>query len=189
MTARWICLAAVLFVAVPSVALAKPTAHHGGSKVSKKKVLHARWRAATSAFRIGPGSLFGGASAPGGSSKPAPGGGPTGGPAPGGGSDPTAPAPVYHTLSVASKEFSFTMSRLLLTPGSETIQLNNRGEDPHNLVIAPEDGSSGPLASYPDVAPDDNHTQQVDLPAGRYKLWCSLPGHEALGMHATLRVE
>jgi hypothetical protein len=217
-TPRRACLATLVAIALPALVLvpqagakkaapqatakaaaqvATKPASNAAAKASPAKAAHGRkrsratrrmrWRTAASAFRIGPGALFGG-SVSGGTATPAPGGGP-GVPAPGGGSDPTAPAPVYHTLSVASKEFSLTLSRQLLTPGSETVQLNNRGEDPHNLVISPEDGSSGPLATYPDVASLDSHTQQVELPAGRYKLWCSLPGHEALGMHATLRVE
>lgn len=124
------------------------------------------------------------------------GGGPTtptpgpGGPAP---PDPTAPAPApptpIHTLSVASREYSLTLSRQVLTPGLETIQLNNRGEDPHDLVIAHDDGSGTPVIQYPETPSLEAHTEKVQLAAGPYKLFCSLPGHEALGMRATLRVE
>jgi plastocyanin len=166
-----------------------PTRAKANATARKRARLRARtlrWRVASSALRIGPGTLFGGSTS--GGSTTAPGGAP-GDPPSGGGSDPAQPPPVYHTLSVASREFSLTLSRQLLTPGTETIQLNNRGEDPHNLVIAAEDGSGDPIATYPDVASLETHTEQVELPAGRYKLWCSLPGHEALGMRATVRVE
>jgi plastocyanin len=171
--------------AVAAAAPAQATAR------KRARARRSRWRVASSAFRaVGPGTLLGSsATAPGGGSTSAPGGGATGDPQPGGGSGPAQPPPVYHALSVASREFSLTLSRQLLTPGTETIQLNNRGEDPHNLVIAPENGSGGPIATYPDVASRETHTEQVVLPAGRYKLWCSLPGHEALGMRATVRVE
>jgi uncharacterized cupredoxin-like copper-binding protein len=102
---------------------------------------------------------------------------------------PAPPPAAIHTLSVASREYSLTLSRQVLTPGLETIQLNNRGEDPHDLQIGPDDESGSVLRAYPETPSLEAHTEKVELPAGRYKLWCSLPGHEALGMKATLRVE
>ncbi len=141
-----------------------------------------RWRTRTSGARTEPGALGGslGPALPGG---PAPGSG--GEPQPG--SPPGLP-PVFHALSVQSREWSLKLSRTLLTPGLQTIQLNNRGEDPHNLVISPE-GTHTPLAEFPETGPDAGHTEQLPLPAGSYYLWCSLPEHEGNGMHATLRVE
>jgi plastocyanin len=214
MTARWACLAALAAVAPLAVATAvSPSAVAKVERATAGERAHAaanpqrpgtrrraasgakhraharrmRWRAASAALRIGPGALFGGA-APGDPTAPGSPGSPSA-PVPGGGGPAPGPAPVHHTLSVATREFSLTLSRQLLTPGTETIQLNNRGEDPHNLVIGPDDGSHDALATYPDVDSLQSHTQQVDLPAGRYRLWCSLPGHEELGMRATLRVE
>ncbi len=159
----------------------RAVAKRAGAKRAKAKRM--RWRSRTVAFRTGAGFLFGG-TGQGGSGAP-------GSPVPGGGSQPgspTGPAPEYHAVSVAAREYSLTLSRPVLTPGLQTIQLNNRGEDPHDLVISLED-SHAPLADFPETPSEENHTEQVPLPAGRYRLWCSLPGHEALGMKATLRVE
>jgi uncharacterized cupredoxin-like copper-binding protein len=61
------------------------------------------------------------------------------------------------------------------------------GEDPHNLVLSPDDGSHTPLASFPETDPGGLTKRTLSLSAGRYLLWCSLEGHEALGMRATLR--
>lgn len=173
---------ALLGLAAPPVVLAKP--HH--QKVAKKKAKAkvARWKASNAALRLGPGALFGGGQVGGSPTAPSP-----GGPAPiDPGAPPQPPTPI-HTLSVAAREYSLTLSRQVLTPGLETIQLNNRGEDPHDLVISPDDGSGTALFTYPEVPSLEAHTAKVELAAGRYELFCSLPGHKALGMRATLRVE
>ena len=91
-------------------------------------------------------------------------------------------------MSVAAREFSYTLSRPVVATGEVTFELRNAGEDPHNMVVSPE-GSHDALTSFPDLDPAGVATQELTLPAGRYYLWCSLEGHEAAGMHATLRVE
>jgi len=72
--------------------------------------------------------------------------------------------------------------------GELTIELRNNGEDPHNLVVSPQ-GTHDRLVSFADHDPADVSATNVTLGAGRYYLWCSLEGHEAAGMSATLRVE
>ena len=184
-------VAVALLAGTSPAASAERSTHAAGKKpISAKKskqrvkAKRMRWRARSVAFRTGAaGFLFGG-SGQGGSG--APGSSTPGGSLPGG--SPTGPATEYHAVSVAAREYSLTLSRAVLTPGLQTIQLNNRGEDPHDLVISLEDFHD-PLADFPETPSEDNHTEQVPLPAGRYRLWCSLPGHEALGMKATLRVE
>ena len=67
------------------------------------------------------------------------------------------------------------------------IQFLNRGEDPHDLRC----GASAALvrrSRCPRRAPGALAQAEVRLPTGRYRLWCSLPGHRALGMRAKLRV-
>jgi plastocyanin len=190
-------LVAALLLALPPAAgaadasptsRAKAKAKHAAARKHKRTraahqaaIQRIRWRPSSEGLRLGAGFLFG-ATTPGAPSLP--------GGTPGTGTQPGVPEPpaIHHAMSVASREFSLTLSRAVLTPGLETIQLNNRGEDPHNLVVSPED-SHQPLAELPETGPDATHTQQVDLPAGRYRLWCSLPGHEEAGMKATLRVE
>ena len=109
-------------------------------------------------------------------------------PAPG----PQDPAPVDPALpsfvSVAAREFSLTLSRPLVGAGNVRIELRNVGEDPHNLVVSPE-GSHSPLDSFSTLDPGLYERRTVALEPGRYQLWCSLEGHETLGMSVTLRVE
>jgi hypothetical protein len=100
---------------------------------------------------------------------------------------PGTPLPTF--VSVAAREFSLTLSRPLVGRGDMRIELRNNGEDPHNLVVSPDDGSHTPLASFSTLDPSTFERKSVTLDAGRYQLWCSLEGHEAKGMSVTLRVQ
>jgi hypothetical protein len=112
-------------------------------------------------------------------------------PGEGGGSTPGGPGPqtpLSRYVSVSAREWSLTLSRPLVGAGKVTVELRNVGEDPHDLVLSPDDGSHTPLASFPETGSGGLTKLGVTLPAGRYLLWCSLPGHEALGMRAKLQV-
>jgi plastocyanin len=119
---------------------------------------------------------------------PLPGGG-SGGTS--GGDDAPAPPPIRFVSATArdTPDYSLTLSRPKVNAGSVTIELRNNGEDPHNLVVSPDDGSHTPLASWADTGPGAILRKSVTLPAGRYQLWCSLLDHEARGMTADLVVE
>jgi hypothetical protein len=110
-------------------------------------------------------------------------------PAPGGAPPSQPPPPLPRFASVAAREWSLTLSRPVVGAGAVTIELRNLGEDPHNLVVSPDDGSHAPVASWAETGPGGVLRQSVTLPAGRYLLFCSLEGHEAAGMSARLRVE
>jgi hypothetical protein len=106
--------------------------------------------------------------------------------------DPQAPAPSDPVLptfvSAAAREFSLTLSRPLVGAGNVRIELRNSGEDQHNLVVSPE-GTHTPLASFSTLDPGLYERRTVELAPGRYRLWCSLEGHESKGMSVTLRVQ
>jgi hypothetical protein len=89
---------------------------------------------------------------------------------------------------VAAREWSLTLSRPAVATGAVTVELRNLGEDPHNLVVSPDDGTHVPLATFSETDPGALERRALTLSAGRYLLWCSLEGHEALGMRTTLRV-
>ncbi|HXQ89018.1 MAG TPA: plastocyanin/azurin family copper-binding protein [Solirubrobacterales bacterium] len=97
------------------------------------------------------------------------------------------PEPEANRLAVKAAEFYFVLSRPSVKPGAVTIELNNQGEDPHNLNLQLEGGSGEPL-QIPETDSEERSIASFDLPAGEYKLWCSLPEHEEKGMTATLQV-
>jgi plastocyanin len=103
---------------------------------------------------------------------------------------PAAPTPpaLGRYVSVSAREYTFTLSRPVVAAGQVTVELRNMGEDPHNLVVSPDDGSHTPLATWADADPDAVVPQKLTLPAGDYRLWCSLLDHESRGMSVRLEV-
>jgi uncharacterized cupredoxin-like copper-binding protein len=81
---------------------------------------------------------------------------------------------------VEATEYHFALSRTTLRAGRAIIQLSDRGEDPHDLRFA--------RVGIKQTLPGAVGQWSGRLKPGRYKLWCSLPGHEALGMKAYIRV-
>jgi len=95
---------------------------------------------------------------------------------------PAAPA----RLQATAREYSLALSRPTVAAGALVLQLVNRGEDPHDLHV--RNGSSD-ILQIGLTDPEGGLGQAAGtLPAGTYTLYCAVPGHEALGMRATLRV-
>jgi hypothetical protein len=90
-------------------------------------------------------------------------------------------------LLVTGDEYSLVLSRLSVRHGPALIQFLNRGEDPHDLRLR-RIGSVAHTVSVPEIRPGGLVELDVRLRTGRYRLWCSLPGHRELGMRALLRV-
>ena len=89
-------------------------------------------------------------------------------------------------LMVQAEEYSLVLSRQSVVRGPALIQFMNRGEDPHDLKLRRTGGTHAISVSE---TPSGALAQaNVSLRTGRYRLWCSLPGHRALGMRAKLRV-
>ena len=87
-----------------------------------------------------------------------------------------------------SDGFKLTLSRPAVAAGNVTIELRNIDNGPHDLVVEPEGGGVA-VADFDEAGPGAVARKQVALAKGRWYLYCSLPGHEAIGMHATLRAE
>ncbi|HET8954653.1 MAG TPA: plastocyanin/azurin family copper-binding protein [Solirubrobacterales bacterium] len=85
-------------------------------------------------------------------------------------------------------EYYWVLSRPKVKAGALTVELNNQGEDPHNLNLRRE-GDAGEPLQIPETDSGELSTASFDLPAGKYRLWCSLPEHEEKGMFTTLTVE
>jgi plastocyanin len=92
-----------------------------------------------------------------------------------------------HRMQVVAREFSLTLSRPKIHPGKATIQLANFGQDPHDLQIQKLNG--GPQYGTGVVLPGTQANLTVKLTPGRYRLWCSLADHAALGMETTVLVK
>jgi len=98
------------------------------------------------------------------------------------------PEPEPNRVSIKGAEYYFVLSRPSVRAGEVTVELNNQGEDPHNLNIRPDGSDAEPL-TLPETDSLQRSVATFDLPAGKYRLWCSLPEHEERGMAASLTVE
>lgn len=97
------------------------------------------------------------------------------------------PGPQASYLGVKAVEYSYPLSRPEVDAGEVTIELNNQGEDPHNLVLERED-SADPSLEIPATPAVSQASARFTLSPGTYLLYCSLYKHEAKGMQATLVV-
>jgi hypothetical protein len=100
----------------------------------------------------------------------------------------TPAIPVAARLQATTREWTITLSRPSIPAGAVTLELVNRGEDAHDLHVRPAAGGADVLSV---VRTESLGLADADgtLPAGSYMLYCSLPGHEAAGMRATLSVQ
>ena len=98
---------------------------------------------------------------------------------------PTPAAPPAR-LGVVAREWSLVLSRTSLPAGPALIELQNQGEDAHNLRIERVDGSAD--VDVPEAEAGEISSREATLASGDYRLYCALPGHEAAGMRASLSV-
>lgn len=106
----------------------------------------------------------------------------------------TAPAvkPAPARLLVLADEWSLVLSRLKVKAGPVIVQYANQGEDAHDLRLRRIDRRSRPRAlaarSMAETGAGELTESELRLRRGKWRLWCSLPGHRKAGMRATLSV-
>jgi uncharacterized cupredoxin-like copper-binding protein len=94
--------------------------------------------------------------------------------------------PTPARLGVSATEFHLTLSRPSVKAGVVQIELQNDGQDPHDLRVRRVGGSH--TFSIPLVGPGKHRTLSLHMKPGSYKLWCAVADHQQLGMQALLRV-
>jgi hypothetical protein len=96
-----------------------------------------------------------------------------------------AAAPGTH-LQVSEVEYRLMLSEAVVKAGPVDLEAIDAGMDPHDLRL--RRGGGPVLFGTQPLAAGQIVDAVVVLRPGVYHLWCSLPGHWKLGMHATLRV-
>ncbi len=94
----------------------------------------------------------------------------------GGGETTETTAPEGVTLDVSAKEFAYTPPTFTVPADTVvTVNFTNDGTVEHNLKI-----DEAGLAIV--AQPGQTATGTFSLPAGTYKVYCTVPGHEQAGM-------
>lgn len=89
-------------------------------------------------------------------------------------------------LQVTQLEYRLLLSRGTIRAGTLDLEELDGGSDPHDLRLRREGGGSTVYGRL--LNPGRRWDGVVRLAPGTYRLWCSLPEHAKLGMHAILRV-
>jgi hypothetical protein len=90
-------------------------------------------------------------------------------------------------VGVGEREWRISLYRGKVPTGRVTFNVRNFGEDGHDLAV--RNGEGRVLGAIGEVRPGRSAKLSVRLrKPGRYRVFCSLAGHEALGMRAVLRV-
>ena len=96
-----------------------------------------------------------------------------------------AAATASRSVGVTETEYRITLGRTTVPHGRITFYIANFGQDDHNLKVARHQigyGWSGRIAA-------GGHARfTVRLRPGKYNLYCTIPGHRAMGMLARLTV-
>ena len=96
-----------------------------------------------------------------------------------------AAASTTRSVGVNETEYRITLGRTTVPHGRITFFIANFGQDDHNLKVARHQigyGFSGRI-------PAGSHTQfTVMIKPGKSNLYCTIPGHRAMGMLARLTV-
>ncbi len=91
-------------------------------------------------------------------------------------------------VGVGEREWRIALYRSHVPVGRVRFNVHNFGEDGHDLAVRNRRGKL--LGAMPELEPAGNSRLTVRLRRpGRFTVFCSLEGHEALGMRAVLRAK
>ena len=117
-----------------------------------------------------------------------------------------AVAPSPHSATATVGEFKIALDTAKLAAGEETLSIKNAGTITHEFVVVRTDLAAEALPIGADGGVDEEATDvahidevedilagstgslTVSLPAGKYVVFCNLPGHYKGGMHAAIEV-
>jgi plastocyanin len=96
------------------------------------------------------------------------------------------PGPPATELRIGMFEYRFQLSAAQVRSGTVTVVATNAGSSEHDVVLS-EDGAR--IGRSDVLPPGGQQTFPVQVaPGGPVRLECSLPGHDAAGMHAEVQV-
>ena len=90
------------------------------------------------------------------------------------------------TASLEVLDFKLNPVDLTVPGGPISIAVVNAGPTLHNVTLRDDAGSI--LGATPDLREGESASLTTTLDPGSYTMFCSLPGHESLGIKGTLTV-
>lgn len=99
----------------------------------------------------------------------------------------TSPPPAPEDADVVvlgTDAFEFDPAEIQVPAGGATVALQCEQALPHNIEVELDDGDRLVV----ECAGGETATGEVDLPAGTYAFFCSIPGHRQAGMEGVLSV-
>jgi plastocyanin len=97
-----------------------------------------------------------------------------------------AEMPPVDALAVSVLDFMIDPADLEVASPTVTIAVTNDGPTPHNLTV--RDAAGEVMMGTDDLGVGESETISGELEPGDYTIFCSLAGHESLGMSGTLTV-
>ena len=89
------------------------------------------------------------------------------------------------TVALSETEYKIAPADATVKAGSVTFDVSNDGQTVHNLEIEGDGVEEG----TEDLQPGDTGQLTVDLQPGIYEMYCSIDGHEDLGMKGEVTVQ
>jgi Cupredoxin-like domain len=95
-------------------------------------------------------------------------------------------ATAVDATEIIVRDFTLDPIDVRATAGTVDLAVSNEGPTVHNVAIRDDGGKV--LGSTRDLRTGESEVISPDIPAGSYILFCSLPGHESLGIKGTLAI-
>ena len=89
-------------------------------------------------------------------------------------------------IAVVVKDFSLDPKDVTATGSTVSLAVENAGPTVHNVTIRDESGAV--VMATRDLRPGESEAISGKVAAGTYVMFCSLPGHESLGIKGKLIV-
>ncbi|HEX6228192.1 MAG TPA: plastocyanin/azurin family copper-binding protein [Solirubrobacterales bacterium] len=83
-------------------------------------------------------------------------------------------------------QLAYTTDEATAKAGQVEIKFNNPASVPHDVAIESADGEQ---VGKTEIITDSETSTTVELKAGEYTFYCTVPGHREAGMEGTLTVE
>lgn len=88
------------------------------------------------------------------------------------------------TVTIEASDLAFDPEQVSAAAGEIEVELNNVGAVEHDFVVE-EAGDTEVVRADP----GETATGSIELEAGTYTFYCSVPGHREAGMEGTLEVK